>query len=325
MFLKDGFSLTKKIGRLSEDTVFFSNNLVAIIDGASSKTTRLFEGKTPGRVVMELIVERLKIISAKKPNITVIELFNDLNDTILNWHKVGGTFEEAKINPNIRPSATFTCYLPNIGVYGTVASIAEHNFMIDEVLYERSFEIDRMYEKIKKIVTPKLQEVYKNDISKIANILNEVLVPLYNTQPNFQNSDDLEYGYFVLDGFLDTKKAIKEGGIFIKELDKQPTQLTLATDGFDILNSHNTNEDLKYHLISLAKDPCRNSTNNYKIYDNKSGLLNFDDFSRITVDFRKGNNNKYLLECFNKSTTNEMLIDIEKYSLNKYNEIVNES
>lgn len=190
MFLKDGFSLTKKIGRLSEDAVFFSNNLVAIIDGASSKTTRLFEGKTPGRVVMELIVERLKIISAKKPNITVIELFNDLNDTILNWHKVGGTFEEAKINPNIRPSATFTCYLPNIGEYGTVASIAEHNFMIDEVLYERSFEIDRMYEKIKKIVTPKLQEVYKNDISKIANILNEVLVPLYNTQPNFQNSDD---------------------------------------------------------------------------------------------------------------------------------------
>ena len=34
--------------------------MVAVIDGASSKTTRLFDGKTPGRVVMELIVERLK-------------------------------------------------------------------------------------------------------------------------------------------------------------------------------------------------------------------------------------------------------------------------
>lgn len=325
MFLKDGFSLTKKIGRLSEDAIFFSTNLVAIIDGASSKTTRLFDGKTPGRVVMELIVERLKIISVQKPNITIIELFNDLNDTILNWHKIGGTLEEAKINPNIRPSATITCYLPNIGEYGTIASITEHNFMIDEVEYNRSFEVDSMYEEIKKVVTPKLQELYKEDITKIANMLNEVLLPLYNIQPNFQNSNNMEFGYFVLDGFLDTKKAIKEGGIFVKELETQPNQLTLATDGFDILNSHNTNEDLKDHLISLEKDPCRNSTNNYKIYDNKSGLINFDDFSRITVGFREGKDNKKLLECFSKSTPNEMLKLIEKYSLNKYKEIVNES
>lgn len=325
MFLKDGFSLTKKSGRLTEDAVFFSTNLVAVIDGASSKTTRLFDGKTPGRIVMELIVERLKIISAQKPNITVIKLFNDLNDTILNWHKMGGTLEEAKINPNIRPSATFICYLPNIGQYGTVASITEHNFMIDEEVYNRSFEVDIMYEEIKKAVTPKLEELYKGDTSKIATMLNEVLVPLYNIQPNFQNSNNAKFNYFVLDGFLDTKKAIKEGGIFIKELETQPNQLTLATDGFDILSSHDTNKDIKNHLISLSNDPCRNSTNNYKIYDNKSGLLNFDDFSRITVDFREGKDNKKLLKCFDKSTPNEMLTAIENYSLNKYNEILNES
>jgi len=251
-----------------EDAIFINDNFICIIDGASSKTDKLFNGKKTGRICKEIIMETIPNISHDATGMT---FFNNINKQLENWYKKENMYDEANNNPNLRISACMAVYSK---YYNQIWCIGDIQILVDDVLYTNELLIDQVYVDFRITAYNVLKnagitddELLKNDISL------KFLEPLMNVQNNFQNNSNSEYGYSILNGFELMNKPFK---CIVVANNKN---ISMATDGYPKIFS-SLLETENYLKNILDNDPL--CVDLFKHFSGKyEDRISFDDRAYI--------------------------------------------
>ena len=178
-----------------EDGIFSGKRFVAVIDGVTAKTDKLFEKKTPGRMATEIILDTFSQLDnmALKYTDTPAKVINVLSDALASEMKrLHVEDPDARFKASIiyfdRSNKTVVSYGDCRCRIGDV--VHEHNKKIDDVLAEKRAEI------LRKALGDgsSVESLRRDDIGRAA-IIDEM-----KEYAAYENRSDSEYGYPVLNG-----------------------------------------------------------------------------------------------------------------------------
>ena len=90
-----------------EDSLFVSDDFVAVVDGVSSKTDFRFEGKTSGKLASEFVVETLKTLPREAELSELLNAINPVSYThLFGWSSIIYLAALTGINPELYEAAT---------------------------------------------------------------------------------------------------------------------------------------------------------------------------------------------------------------------------
>ncbi len=254
-----------------EDSIFISDNYAAVIDGATSKSSRKYNNELSGRACSQLLKNALGNLAPKS---SVGQTIKYLSETVLSLYKNLGLVEHLKKNPLERASASiiiFSKYRNEIWMVGDCQCLVDKTHYtnkksIDDLLSNiRSFYIQSEF-----VLGKTFNSIQETDPGR------EYILPLLQRQTLFQNSPKKgEFTYGVIDGFKVPKTEIK-----VIKLSK-PEEIVLASDGYPKL--YPTLKQSESYLNKLIKaDPLF-----YQEYKStkglKKGYSSFDDRAFLKV------------------------------------------
>jgi hypothetical protein len=241
----------------NEDGLFLSDNIIAVIDGVTTKTSNLYDGFKSGKIAKDILITALEEIDAK---MNLEETFKYLNNALKNYYEQygkDGEFFSAQI-------ILYNDYYKEIWNFG------DCNCMINNVFYNH----DKLYDEI----TSNARILYNEALLKqgytINDLLNndlgaEYIKPLLQAQYLFDNDSDSVFGYPILNG-----NNISLDKIITYKLN-DGVEVVLASDGYPIIE--NTLEKSELYLKKvLEEDPlCMNLYKSMKGL--KPGNISYDD------------------------------------------------
>ena len=255
---------------LCEDGLFIGDNVIAVIDGVTSKGTLKWNGSSSGKYAMNVIINTLKNgVSTESP----LVFFSEINEKLKNSMKLHPKCERKE-----KPRASIIAYIMDkhqIWSYGDCKCI------VGEIHYNHEKVIDR-------ILANKRADVIKKCLSNSNSIIElqhrdlgrESIMDELENQFNYENVhfmvNEYDYGYPVLNGDI-----ICEDMISIHSANKGDTVI-LASDGYPILKNTLKESEIKLANI-IDEDPLC-----YKEYKStkgiKEGNVSFDDRTYIRFE-----------------------------------------
>lgn len=201
---------------LCEDMIFISEGFVAVVDGATAKHPRLFNGKAGGRAAAEAICEALSTLSTEA---TAYEAVNHITAHIENLYEP----TEEKCSA-VASAIIYSTHRKEVWSVGDCQCIINgekhlHEKEIDHILSEQRAQI--IEEAIKNGAT--YDEIAENDIGR------QAILPRIMEQHRYANDKASPLGYGVLNG-----NPVPEEFIVIYTL-KDNDILVLASDGYPSL------------------------------------------------------------------------------------------
>lgn len=264
--------INSKSGNLEtcEDVIFIGEHYVAIIDGATSNSGKLWDGKTSGRIAAELLRDELSTFPA---DLDVKEAVRRLNLAIFSWYERQKVSTYMQKNPSERAIASIVVYMKQqrkifmVGdcqcILGTrvVTNVKQIDTLLENV---RSFYLETQL-----IEGKTIEELLDRDVAR------EMITPFLIKQSSLQNTTSTsEYAFTVLDGFFFQTDSIK-----VISIPKDVSTLVLASDGYPELKSTLAGSEARLASI-LANDPlCFRLFRSTKGV--KKGNISFDDRSYI--------------------------------------------
>lgn len=254
-----------------EDKIFILDNFVCVVDGATSKSEKLYNGEKSGSIIIKIVEKEFANIPI---NTNFIDLVRQLTNVIKDFYLKNNLYEHMKSNPVDRFSASLVIYS---NYHNEVWMIGDCQCMVGKTIYTNHKIIDDIIGNIRaffleaEIAQGKtVNELIQNDSGR------EFILPLLIRQSLFQNTRiDSIYNYSVIDGF---EVNLKETRI-IKVDDRS---IVLASDGYPKLYDtlHQSEEYLEY---VLKNDPLC-----IKLLKSTKGLTknsnSFDDRSYIKIE-----------------------------------------
>lgn len=248
-----------------EDGIYIKDELIAIIDGATSSSEILWGGnRKPGRFAMNILLEKLEKCS---PDTPFEELLEALNAEIRSHYK---NINDFKINPEKRLCASILIYNDR---YKEVWSYGDCQYMINNQVFQTKKVVDELLANLRSfLIHYHIENGISEESFQLHDHARQFIVPLIQKQMIFQNKDS-KFGYAVLDGITIEQKLIKKHKV-------QPGDtIVLASDGYPHLkNTLEASELALEHLITT--DPLF-----YKQFTATKGLQNnqysFDDRSYV--------------------------------------------
>lgn len=214
-----------------EDGIYTGRYFAAIVDGATSKGTRFYDGKTPGRLARDLILEALARLDADydPEHLDADTALHTLDGAIRSWYREAGVYEEVRNSAEFRASASVVVYcqpLRELWMVGdcrarTEYTVFGHDKRFDLLLSElRAFVLEYM---IATGVTE--QALLEHDRAR------ELIMPFLKMQNTFQNQCfHSDFSYSVLDGFFTASSARR-----CIPVARTASELILGSDGYPIL------------------------------------------------------------------------------------------
>ena len=249
----------------NEDGIFISEAYIAVVDGATSKDSNLFEGRTGGQVVRDIIIDSLAKLNG---NETLIEGVRAIQNEIESRFPATQCFHAcaSAVIFNIKKRCIWMigdCQACVNGIKYTNNKVIDDITSHARAMALEAFIMDGNPE----------SEIFKNDIGR------EMIMPFLKMQKKFENKSGY-FGYLVFNnvGMPDDILHSKIVKIDVPE----NSEIVLASDGYPELKP--TLEDSEKELATiLATDPLC-----YKIYLSTKGLkkgnISFDD--RTYIRFR---------------------------------------
>ncbi len=244
---------------LCEDMLFVSENFIAVIDGATAKTAKLFNGKSGGKAAAEAVCQVLQTLN---PRTTVYEATKTITE------KISALYEPCEEKGAAAASAIiYSCYRKEIWCIGDCQCIINgekhlHEKEIDRILSEQRAQI--IEEAIKNGIS--IEELSKNDVGR------QAILPHLKEIHKLANKE-CELGYDVFNGTSVPEDLIKIYTI------KENDVVVLASDGYPYLQ-----ETLEESEALLAKEILGNPLC-YLGYKSTKGIskgnLSFDDRSYV--------------------------------------------
>lgn len=263
-----------KTGRMEtcEDSIFVNEHFVVVLDGATSKTSKLWDGKTPGKIAMESVKE---ILPYMNPAVSAEKFFFACNEAISDWYKKKQVYFEMQQHINQRPTVSLIVYSnakKQVWILGNgFAIIGDQyiNSIIPTDILSSQLRSYYIQTELRRGVSE--FELLDKDTSR------EFISPVLLRQVMFQNSDiPSEFDYFAVDGFYTDAK-----GIDIYKVPEHVKEVVLATDGYiEVFSTLEKSE--KYLAQVLEEDPLL-----YKRHKSVKGIVrgnvSFDDRSYIRI------------------------------------------
>lgn len=257
---------------LCEDGIFVSENMVAVIDGATAKSDIKYMGKSSGRFAMEMVSEALNTLDKSLDAFAAVDYITKHMENIYKQLEI---YERLKENYVERPSACAIIYnhtRKEVWQIGDCMSLIDgvpfyNNKMLDEIVINaRCLYLQIQIEQGKKI-----EDLIKNDEGR------EFIYPLIKNQGILQNNfNGSEYAWEIFDGFPILKNRIK-----VIDVSNAKT-LILASDGYPKLFGTLT-ESENYVKYVNEKDPlCFTLNRGTKAL--KTGNNSFDDRAYIRIE-----------------------------------------
>lgn len=252
-----------------EDKIFISNDFLAVIDGATSKSSFRWNGKTSGAIAGEIIGDTLK---QSECDITLDLLIFRINNAIKDIYEESKGINYFINNPVDRITACMIIYSK---FHNQIWIIGDCKCSINSVQYENVKKVDTilaearaLFIELQLLRGKSIEELIAEDLGRgfIMNLLKEQYI--------LQNNSLSQYSYGVIDGFEINAESIK----IIDGIEKS-SMIILASDGYFSLK-----EDLfqtEQHLKAvLAEDPLL--IGKYKSTKGLvKGYVSFDDRALI--------------------------------------------
>lgn len=249
-----------------EDELVITNDFIAVIDGATSKTKELFDGKTGGKIAAERIA---KYITDGKldPSIDYKTAVNYIQSDLQSYSREN-SFEEKGIHLCV--SAVIYSVSKR-----QIWTIGDCQFLLNGKLYNYSKKVDIILSDVRSMIIHTLLLSGKTEESLIKkDEARSLIMDILKMQQYLENTDD-EYGYSVFSSNGGVKK--------VHVTNVSPgSEVILASDGYPEL--YGTLQETEKRLNELIKkDPLC-----FKICKSTKGLTkgntHFDD--RTYVRFR---------------------------------------
>lgn len=241
---------------LCEDLIVQTASYYAVIDGVTSKSDRLFDGKKGGRYGAECAAKAIVQLSGEE---TAEEAFSQIDRVF------------ADVNADVHDAAdrVQACAVIYSRRRNEIWNYGDCSLMINEDAFYHTKKVDTMLAGLRRFVIEAWrkqggseQDLYENDIGRAA------ILPFLKWQLLFSN-DTGEFGYPVLDG----------SGIRAEHLRIYPVNpgdhVVLASDGYPKLFS-SLAESEAYLQEILQKDPLAYRRNPQTKMIVK-GALSYDD------------------------------------------------
>lgn len=246
----------------NEDGVYIGDHFIAVIDGATSKTDFMLDGKTSGQITRDLIIKKLSSLEGSEEAETVVK---ELQREIVLFSR------NHKIDYLSASAVIYSCRRKEIW------SIGDCQFGINGCMERNEKRIDRVFSEARSIALSALLEAGYREAELLEHdIAREQLLPFLKLQKNLENKS-VEYGYCVLNGDC-APESFPFEMVRITAVPKK-AEVILASDGYPYLGKtlEESENDLKY---LLSKDPLC-----YKKYPSTKGLVkgneSFDDRTYI--------------------------------------------
>ncbi len=258
--------------KLSEDGVIVSDDFIVVVDGATAKSDRLFDGKTSGKIAMELIGKAVQSLPEKA---TCFEAFRILTEALAEFYIQHNIYDEMITFPYKRPTASVVIYSnfrKELWFVGDCQALVDGESLKNEKFIDFLMTEMRAYFLTTQIREGKTEEeLMKKDLGR------EFIFPMSQKQCQFQNNfEKSKYSYAVVDG---TK--IPEEEIVVVNVSKAK-KIVLASDGYTKLFETLSETERELERI-LKEDPlCFKENKGTKAI--LEGNLSFDDRSYISFE-----------------------------------------
>ena len=272
MQIKEYFLCGKKSAETNEDGIFLSKNFAAIVDGATAKSQFSLNGKSTGRLAMELVI---KAISKLPEGICMSDAIANISAAIYNFYKENNLLAELKNKPNLRFTASAVIYSKSLN---EIWQIGDCRFLVGSTYSTNEKEIDEIMAKARAAFNETaiingeitLESLKDHDPGR------DFIMPFLTRQALLQNCPyKNQFSFAVFDGFtIDPKKVI----VFPVGKAKE---FVLSSDGYP--QTFNTLEKSEQYLHAIMqKDP--NCIREYKCTKGlKKGNRSFDDRAYLKI------------------------------------------
>jgi glycerophosphoryl diester phosphodiesterase len=255
-----------------EDAIFANEHFIAIIDGATSKTDKRWNGRTPGQVAKDLVMQSIEFVN---PNSSADKFFLAINESIKQWYEKEKILIEMEQHITQRCTASLIVYSRQrnqvwiLGNGFTLIGDKYINAIIPSDILASHLRSYYIQTELRRGVTE--YELMENDTSR------DFILPVLKRQVQFQNSQDpSEFDYYAIDGFY-----VPPRGIQVFDVPPNTEYVVMASDGYpEVYSSLEKSE--KYLAQILKEDPLL-----YKKHKSVKGLLHgnesFDDRSYVKI------------------------------------------
>ena len=259
---------------LCEDAISITDNFIVVIDGVTSKSDFIFEGKKDGKLISEILVRAFENLNEE---FNCKETINYLNSFVQNWYKEHNLYDTLKVDLLKRPAACVIIYSRH---YNEIWLIGDCIGLYNEIIIENKSEIDNLATEIrigmlKYLLETKYcteRDLLVEDISKEATRL------LRKTQQFVKNKiTDSKYNYTVIDGFDTIYDLVK-----VVKVPENTKEIILCSDGYPKIFP-TLEETEKYLKHVIENDPLCYKINPY-FRGITEGASSFDDRAYIRFE-----------------------------------------
>ncbi len=233
-----------------EDEVFVGRAFAAVIDGATSQSGRLWNGRTGGQMAAAKIREALAELSPATDAFEAVETFTL---AIRDEYQRAAMLQETQANPLERATACaviFSVSRRELWFVGDCQALILHGHGHAEHLAnpKRVDEINAAARAL--LLTAELAAGRSIEELRAKDLGREFIRPLLRAQRQFQNSARFrEFSYWVIDGY-----PVSSAGVRIAPVPEAADELVLASDGYPRLFS-TLAESEQFLSALIAKDP----------------------------------------------------------------------
>jgi hypothetical protein len=231
----------KQRDRDCEDVIVVSDDLVAVIDGATDETGARFRGKSGGKFAADVIADALRGLPGSVSPRTFANCLTDALATAV-------AIEAGIPSPESRwPVASVVCLAP---AARQVWRIGDCHVRIGDTPYPGAKRVDDASYGFRAVINAAqlakgmpLEQILAEDPGA------EASRPLYDLQQHLANTTG-PWGYGCING-----RPIPDEHIDVLTVPPGPCRVVLASDGYPV--PHSTLEESEAHLAaSMASDPA---------------------------------------------------------------------
>lgn len=274
--VEESFLKGKQSPQTNEDGIVITSDFVAVIDGATAKSSYLHEGKKTGRLAMELVSEAIREFPA---DIDAAEALRRITEKIRRFYVKHGLLDELKTEPGKRFTANGVIYSC---ARNEVWQVGDCQCIIGNLYSPNEKEIDAIMANARAAVNEvallggtTMEELKAHDVGR------EFIYPFLQKQALLQNCpiEGQRFAFPVFDGFPIRMEQVNIFPVGDAE------EIILSSDGYPHLYS-TLRESECYLAEVLAKDPlCMRLYKSTK--GMKEGNSSFDDRAYVRIRLKK--------------------------------------
>lgn len=260
-----------------EDMIHLSEHVIAVIDGATSKTHDRWDGKTGGRQAAEIIDATLHQMP---PDCTARQAADRLTSAIRAFYTANDLAMQVVANPARRLTASVVA----ISLFQQeIWSIGDCQFMLGDQLFAVKKKVDEVIEEARAFFLESEMVARQMTVEDLLqyDTGREFIQPFLERQYRFQNHPHAgPFCYAAVDGF-----PIPDAGVVVERIPDDVTQIVLASDGYPFLRS-SLSESEQMLAELLQRDPLL-----FREYKSTKGLVSghvsFDDRAFVQVQLSR--------------------------------------